>query len=68
MEHESADGIGRSVKLWIDTETGTFGHLDHLRIVEVDEPPDYEMPLLFMYGSDNDIAKYGQEYGKEVEA
>lgn len=62
---------------WIDIKTGTWGHVDDLRIVDLStvaeastsEPPptpgDY-VRYWQHYASDHEIAEFGEKHGKRV--
>jgi hypothetical protein len=65
-------------KYWIDIQTGTWGHCDDLRIVDLDkladdhkhsEPPptpqDY-VTYWQQYASDSEIAEFGDKHGRRV--
>jgi hypothetical protein len=59
-------------KYWIDIQTGTWGHCDNLRIVDLEavaQPPDttpQDLVRQLQDSSDAEIAVFGDRHGRRV--
>jgi hypothetical protein len=63
------------VKVWIDTATGTWGAVDELVIVDLDDPELHDpytdavsLEIFLEEATDSEVNDFGRRHGKKVNA